>query len=54
MPRTTRLVEAALEGAAEAIISDDVDLLSLKVVKVRGFRPVQIYAPGPFLKYVLE
>jgi len=48
------LVEAALEGAAEAIISDDVDLLSLKVVKVRGFRPVQIYAPGPFLKYVLE
>ena len=48
------LIEAALEGAAEAIVSDDVDLLSLKVVKVRGFRPVQIYAPGPFLKYVLE
>jgi predicted nucleic acid-binding protein len=36
------LVEAALEGAAEAIVSDDVDLLSLKVVKVRGFRPVQM------------
>ena len=48
------LIEAALEGAAEAIVSDDVDLLSLKMVKVRGFRPVQIYAPGPFLKYVLE
>ncbi len=48
------LIEAALEGAAEAIVSDDVDLLSLKVVKVRGFRPVQIYAPGRFLKYVLE
>jgi len=48
------LIEAALEGAAEAIVSDDVDLLSLKVVKVRGFRPVQIYAPGPFLKYMLE
>jgi putative PIN family toxin of toxin-antitoxin system len=47
------LIEAALEGAAEAIVSDDVDLLSLKVVKVRGFRSVQIYAPGPFLKYVL-
>ena len=47
------LIEAALEGATEAIVSDDVDLLSLKVVKVRGFRPVQIYAPGPFLKYVL-
>jgi putative PIN family toxin of toxin-antitoxin system len=45
------LIEAALEGAAEAIVSDDVDLLSLKV---RGFRPVQIYAPGPFLKHVLE
>lgn len=48
------LIEAALEGAAEAIVSDDVDLLSLKVVKVRGFRPVQIFAPGPFLKYVLD
>jgi putative PIN family toxin of toxin-antitoxin system len=47
------LIETALEGAAEAIVSDDVDLLSLKVVKVRGFRPVQIYAPGPFLKFVL-
>jgi putative PIN family toxin of toxin-antitoxin system len=47
------LIEAALEGAAEAVVSDDVDLLSLKVVKVRGFRPVQIYAPRPFLKYVV-
>lgn len=47
------LIEAALEGAAEAIVSDDVDLLSLKVVKVQGFRPVQIYAPGPYIKYVL-
>jgi hypothetical protein len=25
----------------------------LKVVKVGGFRPVQIYAPGPFLKFVV-
>ena len=48
------LIEAALEGEAEAIISDDVDLLSLKLVRVPGFRPVQIYAPGPFLKYALE
>lgn len=47
------LVEAALEGDAEAIVSDDEDLLSLKVVKVSGFRPVQVYAPGPFLKHVL-
>ena len=47
------LIEAALEAAAEAIVSDDVDLLSLKLVKVPGFRPVQIYAPGPFLKYTL-
>lgn len=52
--RDNPLVEAALEGAAEAIVSDDTDLLSLKVVKVSGFRPVQIYAPGPFLKSVLE
>ena len=47
------LVEAALEGSAQAIVSDDDHLLSLKVVKVDGFRPVQVYAPGPFLKYVL-
>jgi len=47
------VIEAALEGEAEAVVSDDEDLLSLKVVKVLGFRPVQIYAPGPFLKYVL-
>jgi putative PIN family toxin of toxin-antitoxin system len=52
--RDNPLIEAALEGAVEAIVSDDADLLSLKVVKVRGFRPVQIYAPGPFLKFVLE
>ena len=48
------LVEAALEGSAQAIVSDDVHLLSLKVVKVDGFEPVQIYAPGPFLKHVLR
>ena len=47
------LIEAALEGSAEVIVSDDVDLLSLKVVHVRGFRPVQIQAPSPFLKYTL-
>jgi predicted nucleic acid-binding protein len=48
------LIEAALEAAAEAVVSDDIDLVSLKVVKVRGFLPLQIYAPGPFLKYALE
>jgi len=48
------LIEAALEGDVEAIVSDDDDLLSAKVVRVRGYRPVQIYAPGPFLKYVLR
>jgi predicted nucleic acid-binding protein len=47
------LVEAALEGSAQAIVSDDDHMLSLKVVKVDGFKPVQVYAPGPFLKYVL-
>lgn len=52
--RDNPLVEAALEGAAEVIVSDDIDLLSLKVVKVSGFHPVQIYAPGPFLKFVIE
>ncbi len=48
--RDNPLVEAALEGEADAIVSDDDDLLSLKVVKVSGFRPVQILAPGPYLK----
>jgi len=52
--RDNPLIEAALEGAVEAIVSDDADLLSLKVVKVHGFRPVHIYAPGPFRKFVLE
>lgn len=47
------IVEAALEGSAEWIVSDDADLLSLKVVKVRGFRPVQVLAPGPFMRILL-
>ena len=44
------LVEAALESETEAIVSDDKDLLSLKVVKVTGFRPVHVYPPSLFLK----
>lgn len=47
------LVEAALEAEADAIVSDDRDLLSLKVVMVAGFRPVQVYAPNTFLKRLL-
>jgi predicted nucleic acid-binding protein len=48
--RDNPVVEAALEGGAVAIISDDNDLLSLKVIKVRGLRAIQIVAPGPYLK----
>jgi len=51
--RDNPLIKAALEGVAEAIVSDDIDLLSLKVVKVSGFRPLQINAPGPFLRFVV-
>lgn len=47
------LVEAALEVEAEAIVSEDQDLLSLKVVIVAGFRPVQVYAPSMYLKRLL-
>jgi putative PIN family toxin of toxin-antitoxin system len=46
------LVEAALEAEVPSIVSDDRDLKSLKVIQVAGFRAIQIYAPGPFLKHV--
>lgn len=48
------LVAAALEGDADYLVTDDRhDLLPLKVIRVSGYRPVQLVAPGPFVKYVL-
>jgi predicted nucleic acid-binding protein len=48
--RDNPVVEAALEVEADTIVSEDGDLLSLKVVRVSGFRPIQVLAPGPFLR----
>ncbi len=47
------LVEAALEVEAEAIVSDDRELLALKVIIVPAFRPVQVYPPNLFLRRLL-
>jgi len=48
------IVSAALEGGADYIVSDDAGLLELKTVSVAGFQPVQVVAPGPFSKQVLQ
>lgn len=48
------IVSAALEGGAEYLVSDDAGLLGLKMVSVSGYRPVQVIAPGPFVKQVLQ
>jgi predicted nucleic acid-binding protein len=48
------IVSAALEGGAEYLVSDDAGLLDLKMVSVSGYRPVQVIAPGPFVKQVLQ
>jgi predicted nucleic acid-binding protein len=50
--RDNAVVETALEADVETIVSDDDDLLSLKVILVPGFRAVQVHAPGPFLRSV--
>lgn len=47
------IVAAALEGAAEYLVTDDGDLLDVKTIVVAGHRPVQIVAPGPFVKQLL-
>jgi len=48
------IVSAALEGGAEYLVSDDAGLLELKMVSVSGYLPVQVIAPGPFVKQVLQ
>jgi putative PIN family toxin of toxin-antitoxin system len=48
------IVACALEAVAEYIVTDDRrDLLPLKVIRVAGYKPVQIVAPRAFLKSVL-
>jgi putative PIN family toxin of toxin-antitoxin system len=48
------IVAAALEGGADYLVSDDAELLGVKIVLVSGYRPVQVIAPGPFVKQVLQ
>jgi hypothetical protein len=48
------IVAAALEGGADYLVSDDSELLGVKMVLVSGYRPVQMIAPGPFVKNVLQ
>ena len=49
------VVGCALEGDADYVVTDDRrDLLPLKVLRVAGHRPVQIIAPGPFIKGLRE
>ncbi len=45
------IVACALESTADYIVTDDRrDLLPLKVIPVAGYKPIQIVAPGPFLR----
>ena len=47
------IVATALEGGAEYLVTDDSDLLDVKVLSVPGFAVLQVTAPGPFAKHVL-
>jgi predicted nucleic acid-binding protein len=48
--RDNHIVATALEGGADTIVTEDTrDLLSLKVVKVRGFPTVRIVDARTFL-----
>ncbi len=41
--KDNHIVSTALEGGANTIVTEDArDLLSLKVVKIRGFPPIQV------------
>ena len=53
VPRDARdnpIAAAALEGQASYLVSQDDDLLSLKVLRMPGHRPVQIVTPRAFLR----
>jgi putative PIN family toxin of toxin-antitoxin system len=44
------IAATALEGQVPYLVSQDDDLLSLKVLRMPGHRPVQIVAPRAFLR----
>jgi predicted nucleic acid-binding protein len=45
------VVACALEGGADYLVTDDRrDLLPLKVIRMSGYRPVQVVTPRSFLR----
>lgn len=49
--KDNHIVSTALEGGAGSIITEDArDLLSLKVIKIRGFPPVQVVDAKAFAR----
>jgi putative PIN family toxin of toxin-antitoxin system len=49
--KDNHIVSTALEGGADTIVTEDAqDLLSLKVIRVCGFRPIQIVDASSFVR----
>jgi predicted nucleic acid-binding protein len=44
------LFEAALEADVGYVVTDDLAVLNVKRIEFSGFRPIEVIAPGPFLK----
>jgi len=52
-PKDNHIVATALEGGAEYIVTEDArDLLSLKVIKVHGFPPIQVVDAKGFVRHL--
>ena len=49
-PKDNPVIAAALEAGAEYIVTDDRKLNAIKVVRVAGYRPVQIVTASAFLR----
>jgi len=53
--KDNQIVSTALEGGAGTIVTEDAhDLLSLKVIKVRGFSPVQVVDAKAFARQLRQ
>jgi predicted nucleic acid-binding protein len=49
--RDNQIMFTALEDGADYIVTEDArDLLSLKVIKVRGFPPIQVVDASSFVR----
>jgi predicted nucleic acid-binding protein len=52
--RDNHVIAAAIEGGARYVVTEDArDLLSLKVIRLSGFAPIQILNAASFLSGVL-